>query len=142
MYFASLLSSQSPVACRYAYYARGTKQPLLPDLIPEAANGNDFVPGQGNLFLEKPIGFSGRTLALHDVYDSLSVNDYMTAYSFYTKTIEDGTCVMIDIRLWGYGLEDISITEASQIQTVEFSFSVNDQNYKEIDEVTVAITIE
>ena len=85
---------------------------------------------------------SGRTLALHDVYDSLSVNDYMTAYSFYTKTIEDGACVMIDIRLWGYGLEDISITEASQIQSIEFSLSIKDQNYKEIDEVTVAFTIE
>lgn len=85
---------------------------------------------------------SGRTLELHDVYDSLSVNDYMTAYSFYTKTIEDGTSIMIDIRLWGYGLEDINITEASQIQSVEFSLSIKDQNYKEIDEVTVAFSIE
>ena len=85
---------------------------------------------------------SGRTLALHDIYDSLSVNDYMTAYSFYTKTIEDGTCVMIDICLWGYGLEDISITEVSQIKSVEFSISIKDQNYKEIDEATVAFTIE
>ena len=85
---------------------------------------------------------SGRTLALHDVYDSLSVNDYMTTYSFYTKTIEDGTSVMIDIRLWGYGLGNISITGASQIQSVEFSMSIKDQNYKEIDKVTVAFTIE
>lgn len=85
---------------------------------------------------------SGRTLALHDIYDSLSVNDYMTAYSFYTKTIEDGACAMIDIRLWGYGLEDISITEASQIKSVEFSISIKDQNYKEIDEATLAFTIE
>ena len=85
---------------------------------------------------------SGKTLALHDVYDSLSVNDYMTAYSFYTKTIEDGACVMIDIRLWGYGLEDISITDVAQIQTVEFSLSIKDQNYKEIDEVIVAFTLE
>lgn len=85
---------------------------------------------------------SGRTLELHDVYDSLSVNDYMTAYSFYTQTIEDGTSIMIDIRLWGYGLEDINITEASQIQSVEFSLSIKDQNYKEIDEVTVAFSIE
>lgn len=85
---------------------------------------------------------SGRTLALHDIYDSLSVNDYMTAYSFYTKTIEDGACVMIDIRLWGYGLEDISITEVSQIKSVEFSISIKDQNYKEIDEATIALAIE
>lgn len=85
---------------------------------------------------------SGRTLALHDVYDSLSVNDYMTAYSFYTKTIEDGACVMIDIRLWGYGLEDINISEPAEVKSVEFSISIKDQNYKEIDKATIAFTME
>ena len=48
---------------------------------------------------------------------------------------------MIDIRLWGYGLEDISITKASQIKSVEFSISIKDQNYKEIDEATVIPTV-
>ena len=85
---------------------------------------------------------SGRTLLLDDVYNSLSVNDYMTAYSFYSKTIEDGASVMIDIRLWGYGLENISITEASQIQSVEFSLTIEDQNYNEIDDVTVVFSVE
>ena len=85
---------------------------------------------------------SGKTLALHDVYDSLSVNDYMATYSFYTTTMEDGSCVMIDILLWGYGLEDINISEPSEVKTVEFSISIKDQNYKEIDEVTVTIANE
>ena len=85
---------------------------------------------------------SGRTLLLDNVYNSLSVNDYMTAYSFYSKTIEDGASVMIDIRLWGYGLEDINITEASQIQSVEFSLTIEDQNYNEIDDVTVVFSVE
>lgn len=85
---------------------------------------------------------SGRTLALHDVYDSLSINDCMATYSFYTTTMEDGSCVMIDILLWGYGLEDINISEPSEVQSVEFSLSIKDQNYKEIDEATIAFTIE
>lgn len=85
---------------------------------------------------------SGKTLALYDVYDSLSINDYMATYSFYTTTMEDGSCVMIDILLWGYGLDDINISEPSEVKTVEFSLSIKDQNYKEVDEVTVALTNE
>lgn len=85
---------------------------------------------------------SGRTLALHDVYDSLSINDYMATYSFYTTTMEDGSCVMIDIILWGYGLEDINISEPSEVKSVEFSLCIKDKNYKEIDEATIAFTIE
>lgn len=85
---------------------------------------------------------SGKTLALHDVYDSLSINDYMATYSFYTTTMEDGSYVMIDILLWGYGLDDINISEPSEVKTVEFSLSIKDQNYKEVDEVTVALTNE
>ena len=85
---------------------------------------------------------SGKTLELDDVYDSLSVNEYMTAYSFYTTAMEDGTCAMIDICLLGYGLEDINITEPSEIQSVEFALVIRDQNYKEIDEATISFTVE
>ncbi len=85
---------------------------------------------------------SGKTLALHDVYDSLSINDYMATYSFATTTMEDGACVMIDIILWGYGLEDIKISEPSEVKTVEFSISIKDTNYKEIGEATISYTIE
>lgn len=85
---------------------------------------------------------SGKTLALHDVYDSLSINDYMATYSFYTTTMEDGSCVMIDILLWGYGLDDINISEPAEVKSVEFSLSIKDQNYKEIDKATIAFTIE
>ncbi|WP_418524445.1 hypothetical protein [Ruminococcus sp.] len=49
---------------------------------------------------------------------------------------------MIDILLWGYGLEDINISEPSEVKSVEFSLSIKDQNYKEIDEATIAFTIE
>lgn len=85
---------------------------------------------------------SGQTLVLHDVYDSLSVNDYMAAYSFDTTTMEDGACVVIDILLWGYDLEDISISEPSEIQSVEFSMTIRDEDYTELDEATIAFTIE
>lgn len=85
---------------------------------------------------------SGKTLVLHDVYNSLSINDYMATYSFYTTTMEDGSCVMIDILLWGYGLEDINISEPAEVKSIEFSLSIKDQNYKEIDKATIAFTIE
>lgn len=92
MYFASLLSNQSPVACRYAYYARGTKQPLLPDLIPEAANGNDFTPGQGNLFLGKPVGFSSRALALVGVDIVISL-EKPCFFNHVKLTQGEGSCL-------------------------------------------------
>ena len=82
---------------------------------------------------------SGRTLTIDDVYDSLSVNEYMTSYSIYTTTMEDGDCAMVDVCLYGYGLEDIGITELPEIQSVEFSLVIRDQNYKEIDEATILI---
>lgn len=85
---------------------------------------------------------SGKTLALYDVYDSLSINDYMATYSFSTTTIEDDSCAIIDILLWGYGLEDIKISDPSEIRTVSFSISIKDKNYKEIDEATITFDIE
>lgn len=84
---------------------------------------------------------SGKTLALYDEYDSLSINDYMADYSFSTTTMEDGACVMIDILLWEYGLEDINISEPSEVETVEFSLSIRDQNYREIDKATIAFAV-
>ncbi|MCD8124980.1 MAG: catabolite control protein A, partial [Lachnospiraceae bacterium] len=85
---------------------------------------------------------SGQTLVLHNVYDSLSLNDYMASYSFYTTTIEDDVCVMVDILLWGDDLEDINISGPSDIQSVEFSLTIRDEDYTEIDEASIAFTIE
>ena len=85
---------------------------------------------------------SDKTLALHDVYNSLSINDYIATYSFYTTTMEEGSCVMIDILLLENGLEDINISKPSDIKNVEFSLSIKDQNYKEIDKATIAFTVE
>ena len=85
---------------------------------------------------------SGQTLSLQDVYGSLSINDYMAAYSFCTTTMEDGSCAMIDITLWGYGLEDINISEPFEVQNVGFSLSVRDQNYKELDQVSIGFAVE
>lgn len=85
---------------------------------------------------------SGKTLTLHDVYDSLSINDYMATYSFYTTTMEDASCAIIDILLWGYGLEDINISEPAEVKSVAFSLSIKDQDYKEIDKATIAFTME
>ncbi len=85
---------------------------------------------------------SGKTLSLQNVYNSLSVNDYMVDYSFYGVTIEEGTSAMMEIRLWGDGLEDIDITEPAEITAVEFSLSIRDKDYREIDEAKITFANE
>lgn len=82
---------------------------------------------------------SGKTLELHDVYGSLSINDYMANYSFYTTTIENGQWVLVDIRLYESGLQDAGVTSVEQIKTLEFSISVKNESYKEIDKATIEI---
>ncbi len=85
---------------------------------------------------------SGDTMTLSIAYDSLSVNDFMTSYSFYSKTVEDGEWAMLEIRLWASGLEDINITDISQVETVELTLEIRDQDYNDIDEPTITITVE
>jgi len=85
---------------------------------------------------------SGQTLGLHDVYGSLSVNDFMAKYSFPTTTMEDGTCAMIDVILWGYGLEDVKVSDPAEIQSISFSVSIKDTKYKEVAIAEVSYNIQ
>ena len=67
---------------------------------------------------------SGRTLTISDVYDSLSVNGYMTDYSCYSIEITDNSCAVLEIELWESSLEDNDITSASDIEDVEIQFEI------------------
>lgn len=80
---------------------------------------------------------SGYMVSIQDVYDSLSINDYMADYSFYGVTLYDGSCVAINIRLWDSGLEDIGISDPSEIETIEFSIKIRDEAYNEMDKPTM-----
>ena len=84
---------------------------------------------------------SDQTVELRDVEDSLSVNGYMADYSLGTIAVESGICSMIDIVLWGSGLDDIHVSEASEVKTVEFGLTIRDANGGTIDEPTIKFDV-
>lgn len=84
---------------------------------------------------------SGKIVKLTDVYNSLSVNDFMTSSSMNTTMLESGSCVMIDVCLWGYGLEDINIASIDEVNTVDFSISIKNEKNKELDTAAIHIDV-
>lgn len=83
---------------------------------------------------------SENDITVNDKYNSLSVNGFMTDYSFYSVRLEAGKNAVSDIRLWGFGLEKIPITDVSEITDVDFMISVRDDFGTIVDGDTVSIT--
>lgn len=81
---------------------------------------------------------SGATVTIQDVYDSLSVNGYMTDYSYYSKEIANGESAVLEIKLWGSDLEDNNIAAVSDIAEVEISFEIK-EGHNTIDEPMIKI---
>lgn len=81
---------------------------------------------------------SGKTLTINDVYKSLSVNGFMTNYSFYGMELTNGACAVLKIDLWGYSLEGNKIGSVSDIKEVEVGFKIKD-GYNTIDEPMIKI---
>ena len=71
----------------------------------------------------------------------LSVNDFMTNFSMPQTEVVSGSCAMIDITLWGYGLDDINIASIDDISTVDFSSSIKNENFKELDTAEIHIDV-
>ena len=84
---------------------------------------------------------SGKVVKLSEVYNSLSVNDFMTNFSMSQTEVVSGSCTMIDITLWGYGLDDINITSIDDISTVDFSISIKNEKYKELDTAEIHMDV-
>lgn len=82
---------------------------------------------------------SGRTLAVSDVYGSLSVNGFMTDYSLYGQEMENGESAALVIRLWGSSLEENRIASASEVQEVEVKLDIR-QEYTTLDEPSITLT--
>ena len=82
---------------------------------------------------------SGKTLTIKDEYNSLSVNGFMTDYSFYSKTRNDGQCAALEIRLWGSSLEDNKIASADEVEEIELSLDIRDGR-DTIDKPTVKMS--
>lgn len=81
------------------------------------------------------------TLSIDDVYDSLSVNGYMTDYSYYSQEIKSGESAVIEIKLWESSLEKNNIGAVSDIKEVEIGFEIK-SGRDTIDEPTVTILFE
>ena len=82
---------------------------------------------------------SGKTLAINDEYNSLSVNGFMTDYSLYSKTLGDGQCAALEIRLWGSSLENNKIASADEVEEIELSLNIRDGR-DTIDKPTVKMS--
>ena len=82
---------------------------------------------------------SGKTLTIADAYDSLSVNGFMTDYSFSGQSLANEMSAAMVIQLRESSLEENKITSASDIQEIEMSLEI-EEGYNTIDEPTVTLT--
>ena len=106
---------------------------ILKEIVMESADGGDvfiFLLAENN---------SDNVLQIDDVYDSLSVNDFMMRYSCYGVDIGVGEWHILKIRLEEDDLAEIGIASLEQITNIEFSISIRDDGHKKIDEPTIAI---
>lgn len=84
---------------------------------------------------------SGKTLSIDDVYDSLSVNGFMTDYSYYSKELRNGESAVLEIKLWESSLEDNKISSISDMKEVELSFEIK-EGRNTIDTPVIKISFE
>lgn len=84
---------------------------------------------------------SGKTLTIDNVYDSLSVNGFMTDYSYYSKEIKNGEIAVLEIKLWESSLEDNKITSVSDVKEVEIGFEIK-EGRNILDKPTITISFE
>lgn len=99
-------------------------------------NSSEYIDDLNVLLLAE--NNSGKTLSVHDVYNSLSVNGFMTDYSYYSKEIENGQSAALVIKLRESSLEDNKIASVSEIKEVEIGFEIK-EGYTTIDEAVINI---
>ena len=84
---------------------------------------------------------SGKTLTIEDAYDSLSVNGFMTDYSYYSQELGNGQSAAIEIKLWESSLADNQISSVSDIQEIEFGLEIK-EGYTTMDEPILTLVFE
>jgi hypothetical protein len=84
---------------------------------------------------------SGKTLAIDDEHDSLSINGFMTDYLFYSNEIENGESTVIEISLMESALEDSGIDSVSDINEVELTLEIT-ENFNTIDEPAIKLSLD
>lgn len=78
-------------------------------------------------------------VTVSDVYDSLSVNGYMTDYSCYDESIPAGKASTFIVELDEDDLSDNGITAPEQIKNLTIDLKIRDGQYKEIDNPTLKL---
>ena len=81
---------------------------------------------------------SGKTLTIDDAYNSLSVNGFMTDYSYYSQELKDGTSAVLAIQLWESSLEENHIASVSDIQEIKAGLEIR-EGYTTVDEPTLTL---
>lgn len=76
---------------------------------------------------------------LTDVYDSLSVNGFMTDYMLYSETMEQGERIVLDIKIDADSLADNDVAEIADISELEVSIEFKTLKYDEIAEATLKV---
>ena len=84
---------------------------------------------------------SGKTLVIDDVCDSLSVNGFMTDYSYYSTEIKNGESAVLEIKLWESSLEENKIASVSDVKEVEVGFKIK-EGRNTIDEPVIKISFD
>lgn len=84
---------------------------------------------------------SGSVLSVDDVYDSLSVNGFMSDYNFSYSEIKDGEYAEIEIELYESALEKNKITGIADIKEIEFAIMIKEGRNK-VAEPTITILYE
>ena len=84
---------------------------------------------------------SGKALTIGEAYGFLSVNGFMTDYSYCSQKLGVGQSAVIEIKLWESSLADNQISPVSHIQEMEFGLEMKTNNTT-IDEPTLALMLE
>lgn len=84
---------------------------------------------------------SGKALTIGDVYGSLSVNRFMTDYSYYSQKLGYEQSAVIEIKLWESSLTDNQSSSVSDIQEMEFGLGTKADNTT-IDKQILALMLE
>ncbi len=82
---------------------------------------------------------TSETIRLDNVYDSLSVNGFMTDYSLYSEKLKPGALYVMDIEIDADSLADNEVEGIADITEVEFSVEFKTEKYDEIADVTVKV---
>ena len=81
---------------------------------------------------------SGKTISISDVYDSVSVNGFMTDYIMYSVELDDGESAVIKVALAESSLEENKITSSSDITDFEIELEI-ESNRDNIDEPKIIV---